>query len=113
MNSEDYVLTDIEWFIKYMASFDMSRAQATERYQAMYSPLIEFMRSNGLLSNPDYKVEDWSKFVLMNSDLTEEGGNLYGLCEGRWLRSIDRGKKNLSDMRMWEKELKKMRGIAH
>lgn len=71
----DYALIKAEWFISRLASFDMTKAQSKERVEAIYAPLIEFMRSNFLLSNRDFRVEDWSQFVLMNSDLTEEGGS--------------------------------------
>lgn len=113
MTKNDYALTRAEWFIQYMASFEWSREQAVAWLEVVYSPLLDFMRENHLLSNPDFKVENWSEFVLMNSDLTEEGGTLYGRCEQKWLRSVGRGKKNLADMNLWKRELDKLQGMSH
>lgn len=80
------------------------------RVRAIYTNLVTFLLRNGLIrpgviSEPVSLSDD---FELYESDVTEEGVELFGAPLSRWLRWTD--KKNPSaDTSILESELKKIR----
>ncbi len=107
----DFVIYDARWILE----ADPDMASALERTRTYNEALVKFLLGNGLFSCPDnwQEFDDWPHFAFSVSDLTEDGFELVKRCHDKWLRSIDRGKKNLADMTLWQRELEKLRGAAH
>lgn len=107
----NFVIYDVRWILE----VDPDREQAVERTTTYNHALVEFLHGNGLFTSPDKweNFDDWSNFTFSVSDLTEDGFELVKRCHDKWLSAIDRGKKDLSDMRLWQRELEKLRGAVH
>ena len=77
---------------------------------SIFRTLVEFLEEHNLTTGPllEPGTELDAKFVLRQSQLTDEGNRFYRLVEQPWLRSVDKG-GDPTNLDLLEKTLNKLR----
>jgi hypothetical protein len=89
------------------------KKRALEHFRDRYSVLLEFLRSEGLLSDPSFgsTVDDWMSFELHSGDLTAQGRELVRLCHGKWDCAFGQAKTQ-RHLVQWKRRLRELRSRA-
>jgi hypothetical protein len=108
---EDFVIDACCWYVD--AAAPESKRRALEHFRDCYTVLLDFLREQSLLRDPDFgrHIHHWINFEIRKSDLTEEGLELFKRCHRNWGPAFgeDHTKPHLVQ---WRRRLSKMRGAA-
>jgi hypothetical protein len=106
---KDFIISACRWHVDPEAR--RYKQRALEHYRDCWTVLLDFLRTNGLLSDPNFgrNMRDWMTFEIRVSDLTEEGLALCKMCLGTWNPSFGQGHTQ-RHLVQWKRKLAKLRG---
>jgi len=104
---EDMIIDACQWHVE--AEAPQYRRRALEHFRDRYTVLLDFLRSEGLLSGTlALPPTDWMKFEFRQSHLTAEGYELVKVCHGTWNPSFGQGHTQ-RHLIQWKRKLKELR----
>jgi len=104
----DIILDACRWHVDPEAP--RYKQRALDHFRDRYTVLLDFLRSEGLLTDASLglEVSDWLVFEFRESHLAATGLELVKLCHGTWNPAFGQGQTQ-RHLAKWRRELAKLR----